>query len=71
MSQTSMQTDHESTYRTPHWVKLFGIIGLVVLLLIAVVLATGLGGEHGPGRHLPAVSVTQEHTSPMNHGEQR
>jgi ABC-type transporter Mla subunit MlaD len=70
MSQTSMQTSHESTYRTPRWVKLFVIIALAVLLLVAVVLATGIGGEHGPGRHSPSISVTQEHASPMNHGEQ-
>lgn len=42
--------------RTPRWVKVFGIIFLVVLLLIVVALATGLGGpgDHGPGRHLPS-----------------
>jgi hypothetical protein len=66
MSQSSLQTDHEG-YRTPRWVKLFGIATLIVVLLVVAVLATGLGGEHGPGRHLP--SVTQKHTAPMDHTE--
>lgn len=36
---------------TPRWVKVFGIIVLVlVLLLVARVL---IGGGHGPGRHAP------------------
>lgn len=41
-------------YSTPRWVKIAGIIVGVLVLLIAVVLVTGLGGEHGPGRHIPS-----------------
>jgi hypothetical protein len=34
---------------TPRWVKVFGIVLIVVVLLaIATML---IGGEHGPGRH--------------------
>jgi hypothetical protein len=33
---------------TPRWVKVFGSIGLVLALLLAIMLLTG----HGPGRHL-------------------
>jgi hypothetical protein len=33
---------------TPRWVKVFGIIVLVVLALFAILLFTG---GHGPGRH--------------------
>jgi hypothetical protein len=33
----------------PRWVKVFGIIGLVLVLLMLVALLTG----HGPGRHMP------------------
>jgi hypothetical protein len=36
---------------TPCWVKVFGIIVLVVVLL--VVARVFIGGEHGPGRHTP------------------
>jgi hypothetical protein len=35
----------------PRWVKVFGIVALVVILLFVVLLVTGRGGEHGPGRH--------------------
>lgn len=35
----------------PRWVKVSGIIAIVlVLLIVAVLLASG--GRHGPGRHL-------------------
>lgn len=39
----------------PRWVKVFGIIAIVLVLLLAIALATGLGGpgRHGPGRHMP------------------
>ena len=39
-------------YRTPRWVKVVGIIALVLVLLIGIILVTGIGGGHGPGRHL-------------------
>lgn len=35
---------------TPRWVKVCGLIAIVVLIAIAIVLITGAGG-HGPGRH--------------------
>ena len=57
-------------YRTPRWVKLFGIIALALVLLVGIVLLTGVGGDHGPGRHLPSghagdppsFSVAEDHT---------
>jgi uncharacterized cupredoxin-like copper-binding protein len=45
-------------YRTPRWVKVVGIIALVLVVLVGIVLATGLGGQHGPGRHLPSGGAT-------------
>lgn len=36
----------------PRWVKVFGIIGLVVVLLVIILLFTRGPGGHGPGRHL-------------------
>jgi hypothetical protein len=33
---------------TPRWVKVFGIIGLVLVLLMLIALLNG----HGPGRHM-------------------
>jgi hypothetical protein len=38
---------------TPRWVKVFGGIVIVVVLL-AVVAMVFIGGEHGPGRHAPS-----------------
>ena len=35
---------------TPRWVKIFGIVALVLVLLVVVLLLVG-GGSHGPGRH--------------------
>jgi hypothetical protein len=37
---------------TPRWVKLLGIAVLVVVLLVIIVMVA-VGGQHGPGRHLP------------------
>jgi hypothetical protein len=43
----------------PRWVKVFGLVGLVLVVLLIVLLATG----HGPGRHsggaAPPSSVSQ------------
>ena len=38
----------EATGGTPRWVKIFGTVGVVLVLLIIVMLLTG----HGPGRHM-------------------
>jgi len=35
---------------TPRWVKVFGIVALVVILLLVILLLIGPGG-HGPGMH--------------------
>jgi hypothetical protein len=37
---------------TPRWVKVFGIIVIVVVLLFVAMMV--IGGEHGPGRHSPS-----------------
>lgn len=51
-------------YRTPHWVKMFGIIVLALILLIGILMITGIGGEHGPGRHLRTPTPTLEVQQP-------
>jgi len=40
----------DSIEGTPRWVKMSGIVALVLILLVGVLLVTG-GGNHGPGRH--------------------
>ena len=42
---------------TPRWVKVFGIVAIVVVLIFVVIRFTGVGGEHGPGRHTPSGDV--------------
>jgi hypothetical protein len=55
---------------TPRWVKVFGIIVVVLVLLFVVLHLAGVGGRHGPGRHRapgdtggekPPSSVTEDH----------
>ena len=38
----------------PRWVKLSAIIGGILVLLFAVIMFAGVGGPHGPGRHMPS-----------------
>lgn len=66
------------TGSTPRWVKVLGIVALVLVLLFGVMMLTGGLGGHGPGRHAPSSSATEipapspdrgEHASPE--GEQR
>ncbi|MFC5799786.1 hypothetical protein [Streptomyces formicae] len=40
--------------RTPRWVKVSGTIVGVLILLVVILKLTGLGDEHGPGRHMGA-----------------
>jgi hypothetical protein len=54
--------------RMPRWVKVFGIVVLVLALLVVVLMATGLGGEHGPRRHMPS-GGDSGHTPPLTGGQ--
>ena len=63
---------------TPRWVKVFVIITLVLVLLVVAMLVTGLGGEHGPGRHIPSADPAGTpsagaggQTPPIEHGMQQ
>ena len=49
--------DSDAYPGTPGWVKAFGIIAIIMVLLIGFLLFTGLGGPHGPQRHGPASLV--------------
>ena len=39
-------------YSTPGWVKGLGIAAAVVVVLLIIAMAGGLGGNHGPWRHM-------------------
>jgi len=47
---------------TPPWVKVSGIIVIVLVLLVLTTMFV-VGGNHGPGRHLPS-SGTDGFTAP-------
>ncbi|RWE68092.1 MAG: hypothetical protein E5W49_17985 [Mesorhizobium sp.] len=44
----------------PRWVKITGIIAIILVLLVIAALFTGVGGPHGPGQHLPSSSSVPE-----------
>jgi hypothetical protein len=68
-------TDSASPTGTPRWVKVFALALAVLVLLIAILLITGIGGEHGPSRHAPPAgdpdspAQTGGHAPPPSHGE--
>jgi hypothetical protein len=47
---------------TPRWVKVSAIIAIVLVLLVLITMFV-VGGNHGPGRHLPS-SGTGGFTAP-------
>jgi hypothetical protein len=61
---TGVGPDRASTAGTPRWVKVFGIVTLVLIVLFVVVALTGRGGGHGPRRHMPGSDTSQVHTGP-------
>lgn len=44
------KADRKSANNTPRWVKVSGIIA-IILVLLAVIIMILSGGNHGPGRH--------------------
>ena len=40
--------------RAPRWVRVSAIIAGILILLVVIVMLTGVGGGHGPGRHIGA-----------------
>jgi hypothetical protein len=44
------RSEYESTRGIPRWLKLVGIIAIILVLLIVILMLTGVfGGGHGPG----------------------
>jgi hypothetical protein len=42
---------------TPRWVKASGIVVGVLVVLAIIIVFTGVGGPHGPGRHTSSGDV--------------
>lgn len=64
MSQTHTKPNPRTPSRTPRWVKAFGLIALIMILLLAILMFSSVGGEHGPGRHIPPLTPTIETEQP-------
>lgn len=45
---------------TPRWVKVSGIIAIVLILLFVILKLTSVGGGHGPSRHIPSSSGIEQ-----------
>jgi hypothetical protein len=54
---------------TPRWVKVFGIIALIVILLFVILLLTR--GSHGPGRHIGGDASHTPSSGVTEHGVQQ
>jgi hypothetical protein len=67
MSQTHVEPDRGSN-STPRWVKVFGIVALVLVLLF-VVLHLADPDRHGPRRHTQ-LGEPGSRTPPIKHGVQ-
>jgi hypothetical protein len=62
MSQ--IHPDRTSTPGIPRWVKVFGIVVIVLILLFVISLLSGV--RHGPGLHAPSGDVGG-HTLSVEH----
>ncbi len=60
---TGVGSDRGPTVGTPRWVKVFGIIALVVVLLFVILLFTK--GPHRPGRYVAEGSRGGGYTPPF------
>ena len=58
MAKSSRNPGREE-YVTPGWVRATVVVAIAVIVLIAIVMFTGLGGSHGPGRHLSPSSAVE------------
>ncbi|OLO27023.1 hypothetical protein BTR23_21035 [Alkalihalophilus pseudofirmus] len=56
---TQDDSREERPHSTPRWVKVFGIIAIVLVLLVVIIMVIS-GGEHGPGRHLSEGEYTEQ-----------
>jgi len=44
---------------TPRWVKISGLIAIVLVLVILILMIFG-GGNHGPGRHFSTENIESQ-----------
>lgn len=51
-SDTGADAGHGSPPRMPRWVKVAAVVVGILILLFVVLTLAGVGGDHGPGRHM-------------------
>lgn len=69
MTEQNDADRHQGPPGLPRWVKVSGIVGIAVIVLLVVLLVTGGPGEHGPGRHTggddsPSAPIEEGHRPP-------
>lgn len=52
--QPNESTEQLSYPGAPRWAKILGIGAGGLVVLFSIIFLTGVGGPHGPGRHLPS-----------------
>ena len=56
-SPSRPDTDPGIPPHMPRWVKVAAIVAAALVLLFVVLQLTGIGGQHGPGRHISGLGV--------------
>ena len=69
MAETTPRTgtDESTPPRMPRWVKVAAIVVGLLVLLFVVLQLTGIGGEHGPGRHMSGLTTPNLGTPSIEH----
>lgn len=71
MADPTRRPDIDAPPKVPRWLKISAIVVGILVLVFLVLQLTGVGGQHGPGRHLPGgdhppASVSGVHTAPAD-----
>ena len=72
-SMVEGDSDRDAQGGMPRWVRVSLLVVLVLIVLFVVANVTGIGGEHGPGRHggnsdpAPSSGDSGEHRPPTEH----
>ena len=62
-------TQEEPVVGPPRWVKVFGVVALVLLAAFVIILASG---HRGPGRHIRSLDAGESsHPPPTGQSEHR
>ncbi|WP_081788676.1 hypothetical protein [Candidatus Blastococcus massiliensis] len=59
MTEPASRSDNDRDIppRMPRWVRVTAIVAASLVLLFLILKLTGVGGEHGPGRHMSGLET--------------